>query len=62
MAITLEDLLWRRTRIGWTQGQGTDIAGSIAEFIGERNNWDQSRITSEVEKYNKRIDLLNSNI
>ncbi|MCG9129236.1 glycerol-3-phosphate dehydrogenase/oxidase [Candidatus Poribacteria bacterium] len=62
MAITLEDILWRRTRIGWTQGQGMDIAGSIAELIGEKQNWDQARITSEVEKYNKRIDLLNSNI
>ena len=62
MVITLEDLLWRRTRIGWTQGQGTDIASSIAEVIGKKNNWDQARIATEVEKYYKRIDLLNSNI
>ena len=34
MAITLEDLLWRRTRIGWTPGQGVDIAPKITQFFG----------------------------
>lgn len=62
MAITLEDLLWRRTRIGWTQGQGVDIAQMVAEFVGERINWDQARITSEVKSYKQRIQLLNSNL
>ncbi len=62
MAITLEDLLWRRTRIGWTQGQGLDIAPEIAQFLGERNNWDQARIKAEVEKYRHRIHWLNHNL
>ena len=34
MAITLEDVLWRRTRIGWTPGQGVDIAPQIAQSFG----------------------------
>ena len=62
MAITLEDLLWRRTRIGWTQGQGLDIALQIAQFLGERNNWNQERITAEVERYRERIQWLNHNL
>ena len=62
MAMTLEDLLWRRTRIGWTQGQGLDIAPQIAQFLGERNNWNQTRIAAEVEKYRHRIHWLNHNL
>ncbi len=62
MAMTLEDLLWRRTRIGWTRGQGLDIAPQIAQFIGERNNWNRDRIAAEVEAYRERIQWLNVNI
>ena len=62
MAMTLDDLLWRRTRIGWTPGQGLDLAPQIAQFLGEKNNWDQARITTEVETYRERIRWLNSNL
>ena len=61
MAITLEDILWRRTRIGWTPGQGVDIAPQIAQFLGEKNNWSNTRITAEVEAYRERIRWLNFN-
>lgn len=59
MAITLDDLLWRRTRIGWTPGQGLDIAPQIAQFLSEKNNWDQARITAEVAAYREHIQWLN---
>ncbi|MDE0017890.1 MAG: glycerol-3-phosphate dehydrogenase/oxidase [Candidatus Poribacteria bacterium] len=59
MAITLDDLLWRRTRIGWTPGQGLDIAPHIAQFLSEKNNWDQARITAEVAAYREHIQWLN---
>ena len=62
MAMTLDDLLWRRTRIGWTPGQGLDLAPQIAQFLGKKNNWDQARITAEVETYRERIRWLNSNL
>lgn len=62
MAITLEDLLWRRTRIGWTPGQGVDIAPKIAQFLGEKNNWNDTRIAAEVETYRERIHWLNFNL
>lgn len=59
MAITLDDLLWRRTRIGWTPGQGLDIAPQIAQFLSAKNNWDQARITAEVAAYREHIQWLN---
>ena len=62
MAITLEDILWRRTRIGWTPGQGVDIAPRIAQFLGEKNNWNDTRIAAEVETYRERIRWLNFNV
>lgn len=62
MAMTLDDLLWRRTRIGWTQGQGIEIAPQIAQFLGEQNNWNQAKITAEVEAYQQRIHWLNCNL
>ncbi len=62
MAITLEDLLWRRTRIGWTQGQGLDIAPQIAQFLVESNNWNQASAKVEVKKYKDRIHWLNHNL
>lgn len=62
MAITLDDLLWRRTRIGWTPGQGLDVAPQIAQFLGEKNNWDPARITAEVEAYREHIQWLNFNL
>ena len=62
MAIKLEDLLWRRTRIGWTRGQGLDIMPEISQFLGEKNDWNQDRITAEVENYRERICWLNANL
>ena len=59
MAITLDDLLWRRTRIGWTPGQGLDLAPQIAQFLSEKNSWDQARMTAEVEAYREHIGWLN---
>ena len=62
MAITLEDLLWRRTRIGWTRGQGLDLTRDIAQFLRTHNNWDENRITAEVESYREHIRWLNFNL
>lgn len=62
MAITLEDLLWRRTRIGWTPGQGVDIAPQVAQFLGAKNGWSGTRIAAEVQAYNERIAWLNFNL
>ena len=62
MTITLEDLLWRRTRIGWTPGQGVDVAPKIAQFLGEKNNWSHTKIAAEVEAYRERIRWLNFNL
>ncbi|MDE0299043.1 MAG: glycerol-3-phosphate dehydrogenase/oxidase [Candidatus Poribacteria bacterium] len=60
MAMTLDDLLWRRLRIGFTPGQGVDLAPKIARLLGEKGHWNESKIASEVEAYTKRISRLNA--
>ncbi len=62
MAMTLDDILWRRTLIGWTLGQGVDIAFQIAQCLGEKYNWNQTKITAEVEAYREHIRWLNFNL
>jgi glycerol-3-phosphate dehydrogenase len=60
MAMTLDDLLWRRMRVGLTAGQGVDIAPKIARFLAERGHWNEARITAEVAAYTQRILWLNA--
>ena len=60
MAMTLDDLLWRRLRIGFGPGQGLDVAPKIALILGERGHWNEARIASEVEAYTQRIAQLNA--
>ena len=60
MAMSLDDLLWRRLRIGFTPGQGVDLAPKIARFLGEKGHWNEVRIASEVEAYTQRVAQLSA--
>jgi glycerol-3-phosphate dehydrogenase len=62
MARTLEDFLWRRTRIGMTQGQGIPQARETAQLVGQANGWDNQRIVEEVNRYVERIRWLNQEL
>ncbi len=62
MAMTLDDLLWRRMRIGLTAGQGVDVAPKIAQFLVERGHWDKARVAAEVNAYRQHILELNAEL
>ena len=62
MAMTLDDLLWRRMRIGLTAGQGVDIAPKIAQFLVESGYWDKARLAAEVNAYTQHILDLNAEL
>jgi glycerol-3-phosphate dehydrogenase len=62
MAMTLDDLLWRRMRIGLTAGQGIDVAPKIAQFLVERGHWDETRGAAEVDGYTQHILELNAEL
>ncbi|MGQ9629261.1 MAG: glycerol-3-phosphate dehydrogenase [bacterium] len=55
MAITLKDLLLRRTGIGLSPCRGLDCAESAAEIMGKYLCWDQQRIAREVRSYREEI-------
>ena len=62
MAMTLDDLLWRRMRIGLTAGQGVESAPKIAQFLVESGHWDEARLTAEVNAYTRHIQELNAEL
>ena len=62
MAMTLDDLLWRRMRIGLTAGQGVAIAPKIAQFLVESGYWDKAKVADEVNAYTQHILDLNAEI
>ena len=62
MAISLDDLLWRRTRIGWTQGQGLDVVEQITDFLRMTENWNQTRKLDEIKRYKQHLDWLNHHL
>ncbi|HDN79854.1 MAG TPA: glycerol-3-phosphate dehydrogenase/oxidase [Chloroflexi bacterium] len=52
MALTLQDLLIRRTRIIYEAPDGgLQAAGEIARMMGELLGWDEARCRQEVESY-----------
>ena len=62
MAMTLDDLLWRRMRIGLTAGQGVDTAPKIAQFLVENGHWDKAKVSAEVNAYRQHILDLNAEL
>jgi len=52
MALTLEDLLERRTRLLlFDPGQGLACAAAVADMAAARLGWDRARTAAELEGY-----------
>lgn len=50
-AMTLVDLLFRRTPLGWRPGMRRDSVQRAAEAVATVLGWDQDRVAAEVERY-----------
>jgi glycerol-3-phosphate dehydrogenase len=55
MAVSLQDVLLRRTGIGTSRCQGLDCAESIARRMAERLGWTSRRISAELEAYHAHV-------
>jgi glycerol-3-phosphate dehydrogenase len=55
-AMTIGDVLLRRTAIGLSQCQGLDCVDAVAELIGRLLGWDTERRRAEVEGYRREIE------
>lgn len=54
-ALTLEDILFRRLPVGWSETMGDGACESLAAAAGEVLGWDGVRQAAEVTRYRERI-------
>ena len=55
MAVSLQDVLLRRTGIGTSKCQGLDCAESIAQRMGQLHGWTSRRIAAELDAYGAHV-------
>lgn len=53
MVFHLDDLLFRRFAIGWSEGHGLDVARQAAEAIADIMEWSPAEISREVDRYSR---------
>jgi glycerol-3-phosphate dehydrogenase len=56
MAVSLQDLLLRRTGIGQSRCQGLDCAEPIAARMAELGGWSKRRLEAELEAYSQHVE------
>ena len=56
MAVSLQDLLLRRTGIGQSRCQGLDCAEPIAARMAELGGWTRRRLDAELEAYSQHVE------
>ncbi|MHA2052683.1 MAG: glycerol-3-phosphate dehydrogenase C-terminal domain-containing protein, partial [Candidatus Hodarchaeales archaeon] len=50
-AVTLRDVMLRRTQIQLSLNQGLDCVDTIVEYMGEELGWSEVKKKEEVDKY-----------
>jgi glycerol-3-phosphate dehydrogenase len=56
MAVSLQDVLLRRTGIGQSRCQGLDCAEPIAARMAELGGWSRRRLDAELEAYSQHVE------
>jgi glycerol-3-phosphate dehydrogenase len=56
LAVSLQDVLLRRTGIGQSRCQGLDCAESIAARMAELGGWSRRRLDAELEAYSQHVE------
>ncbi len=56
LAVSLQDLLLRRTGIGQSRCQGLDCAEPIAARMAELGGWSKRRLDAELEAYSQHVE------
>jgi glycerol-3-phosphate dehydrogenase len=55
-AVSLQDVLLRRTGIGQSRCQGLDCAEPIAARMAELGGWSRRRLDAELEAYSQHVE------
>ena len=56
LAVSLQDVLFRRTGIGQSRCQGRDCAAAIGARMGELLGWPPRRLDAELDAYHQHVD------
>jgi glycerol-3-phosphate dehydrogenase len=56
LAVSLQDVLLRRTGIGQSRCQGLDCAEAIAARMAELGGWSRRRLDAELEAYSQHVE------
>jgi glycerol-3-phosphate dehydrogenase len=56
LAVSLQDVLLRRTGIGQSRCQGLDCAEPIATRMAELAGWSKRRLDAELEAYSQHVE------
>ena len=56
LAVSLQDVLLRRTGIGQSRCQGLDCAEPIAARMAELGGWSRRRLDAELEAYSQHVE------
>jgi glycerol-3-phosphate dehydrogenase len=56
MAVSLQDVLLRRTGIGTSPCQGLDCAAAIAQRMARLAGWSSRRVDAELDAYHAHVD------
>ena len=59
-AVTLYDVLYRRTGVGWTQVLTQEEIEHAARIVADEMNWDAAQVRREVEAYCATVSTLHS--
>jgi glycerol-3-phosphate dehydrogenase len=61
MALSLSDVLTRRTRVIYgVRGGGLERAGAVAEILAPRLGWDSAEVARQVDQYTTQVQLTQS--
>ncbi len=58
-ACRLADIMWRRTYLALTPGQGTDVMEAIAKRMATLLGWSEKEISKEIEHYLNTLEVVN---
>ena len=53
--VNLDDLMFRRFPIGWSEGMGLDAAEAVAEGISDIMGWSPSQVGEQVRRYRAQV-------
>lgn len=58
MAVTVGDILLRRTGIGVTRCRGLDCAPTAAATLARHLGWSEARVSAEIENYHRELNRI----